>query len=145
MEIYTKYGEAVKFVTEGCLYVAGARGYSPWAGRLEHAYTLRDLHAAETARALAFQSVLLLGDASSIRAARAYTASVWEALKYARGEIAGEDGWRRCLDQISATRDDYFAAVRTELQIPPAGATPRVRDQLWPRLANPGAASPDES
>jgi hypothetical protein len=126
---YSDYAAAVKKL----IYVAGrttaARGIGT-AQPIELDQGLAELVAAETARSVCWEQVLLLGNQETILAARAWHERAWQLNYFASGRRTGQAEWEEELEAVNRARDEYYRCARTSLGInavlPHAG---------WPRQA----------
>jgi hypothetical protein len=122
LEAYSDYAAPVAESMTACARLAATLGLAEtdW-GRGMHPVsveeglsTLADL---ERIRSSRWQKVLLLGDAHSVSAARAWHQAVWQIIWYARGMKKGAAEFRRAyLDAVDA-RDAFFASARDDLGV----------------------------
>jgi hypothetical protein len=71
----------------------------------------------ERVRSSRWQKVLLLGDANTVAAARAWHQAVWQIIWYVRGMKEGADGFRRAYSEAVDVRDAFFASARDDLGV----------------------------
>ncbi|MFD9518037.1 hypothetical protein [Streptomyces sp. NPDC059979] len=109
--------------------IGAARGFANVADPLEPGEGLVQLAEAESRRAAEWESVLLVGDAEAIGAARAWHEAVWNVELYARGLRDDPAGWAIAEKRVSEARDLFYARARRDLGIagppPPSGNWPR--------------------
>ncbi|MCL3996389.1 MULTISPECIES: hypothetical protein [Streptomyces] len=90
---------------------------------------LAQLAEAEARRATEWETMLLVGEAETIAAARRWHESVWNVELYARGLKDDPAGWETAVGQMSRARDGFYALARRDLGIigppPPSGNWPR--------------------
>ncbi|MFD5101638.1 hypothetical protein [Streptomyces albidochromogenes] len=126
---YASYATTLKDQLRVAQRIAAARGFADVTDPLDPAEGLAQLAEAESRRAAEWESVLLVGDAESIGAARAWHEAVWNVELYARGLRDGAAGWADAVKQVSHARDTFYACARRDLGIagppPPSGNWPR--------------------
>jgi hypothetical protein len=129
LETYASYANVVKNQLNVAQRISAARGFQHALDPLDPDEGLAMLAEAEHARASEWESVLLIGDADTIAAARTWHEAVWNIELYARGLRDDADGWVRAIAAASAARDALYARVRRDLGIagppPPSGNWPR--------------------
>ncbi|MGW4443953.1 hypothetical protein [Streptomyces sp. NPDC004682] len=128
-EVYARYGNALKEQIWIIQRVGAALGYPDAADPLEAPEGHRLLAEAETRRATTWESFLLVGDAATVTAARSWHEAIWSLALHVREERHDADTWVRDLRRVSASRDAFYAAARSELGVagppPPSGNWPR--------------------
>ncbi|GAA1140706.1 hypothetical protein F4556_003473 [Kitasatospora gansuensis] len=126
---YMTYANTLKAQLRVAQRIGAARGFQNVADPLEPDEGLALLADAESRRASEWEAVLLVGDAETIGAARAWHEAVWNLELYARGMREDPAGWSRAYGQISQARDAFYACARRDLGItgppPPSGRWPR--------------------
>ncbi|BAL91277.1 hypothetical protein AMIS_60570 [Actinoplanes missouriensis 431] len=131
---YVEYGTAVKRVVRVASGMARTRGlsHSSEAVPLDRGRT--ELADAAAARAVTWESVLLLGHPETVRAARAWHQTVWQLEFFARGVLTSEASWVQALSEFERTRDEFYQCARRDLgmagYLPPALWPPRWFDRL---------------
>jgi hypothetical protein len=86
MQAYTEFGDAVKHVFHLATRIAASKGFPHSVEPMEpDAQANTVLSDAESARARAWEAVLLLGDPATVDAARAWWHEVWRFVWFARG------------------------------------------------------------
>ncbi|MEU6238095.1 hypothetical protein [Kitasatospora sp. NPDC047058] len=130
---YMTYANTLKAQLRIAQRIGAARGFENVADPLEPDEGLSRLAEAESRRASEWEAVLLVGDAQTIGAARAWHEAVWNLELYARGLRTDPAGWSRAERQISQARDAFYACARRDLGIvgppPPSGGWPRAWQQ----------------
>lgn len=128
-EIYGSYGNVLKAQLRIAQRIGAALGYPDVADPLPSAEGLPLLAEAESRRTAEWESVLLIGDAATIAAARRWHEMVWTIELLVREGCATPQDWTLALRQASAARDAFYACARRDLGI--AGAPPPSGE--WPR------------
>ncbi|MEU6486310.1 hypothetical protein [Streptomyces sp. NPDC046887] len=133
---YMTYANTLKAQIRIAQRIGAARGFENVVDPLEPDDGLILLAEAESKRASEWEAVLLVGDAKTIAAARAWHEAVWNLELYARGVREDVAGWARAEGRISQARDEFYACARRDLGItgppPPSGGWPRVWQQPDP-------------
>jgi hypothetical protein len=128
-EVYAGYGNALKEQIWITQRVGAALGYAHVVDPLEPAEGLRLLAEAEARRATLWESVLLVGDAETVAAARSWHEAIWTLELHAREQRQDAQGWTRDSQRVSQRRDAFYACARRELGVagppPPSGNWPR--------------------
>jgi hypothetical protein len=123
--VYTEYGHAVIRCVALARRVASGRG----VGHYPHPLTLDDgrteLSAAEAEREVRWESVLLLGSAEAILAARLWHRTVWTLRRAALGEL--DTDWSSTLAEAGHRRRAFYEAARRDLGV--EGSLPDVGDE----------------
>ncbi|MEU9453620.1 hypothetical protein [Streptomyces sp. NPDC048277] len=128
-DVYARYGNALKEQIWITQRIGAALGYANVVDPLEPAAGLQLLAEAEARRATLWESVLLVGDAGTVVAARSWHEAVWTLELHAREQRDDVEGWIRDSQRVSRRRDSFYAAARSELGVvgppPPSGNWPR--------------------
>ncbi|GAA2995450.1 hypothetical protein GCM10020229_04980 [Kitasatospora albolonga] len=128
-QIYVGYANALKAQIRIAQRIGAARGFANVVDPLDPVQGLVLLAEAESRRAAEWESVLLVGDAETVAAARAWHEAVWNVELYARGLRTDPDGWAAAEQGMSRARDAFYARARRDLGIagppPPSGNWPR--------------------
>ncbi|WP_199885580.1 hypothetical protein [Streptomyces sp. CB00455] len=99
------------------------------ADPLDPADGLPLLAEAESRRATEWESVLLVGDATTIAAARRWHETIWTVELLVREAPGDAETWTRAHRLVSAARDALYESARRDLGIegapPPSGQWPR--------------------
>ncbi|OSP44598.1 hypothetical protein B7767_04155 [Streptomyces sp. 13-12-16] len=130
LDTYASYANALKHQINIAQRMGAARGFQHAVDPLDPEQGLPQLAEAEARRAAEWESVLLVGDAETIGAAREWHEAVWNVELYARGLQHDPAGWEGAVRRMSRARDDFYALARRDLGIsgppPPSGNWPRV-------------------
>ncbi|MFJ8045713.1 hypothetical protein ACIRBX_34910 [Kitasatospora sp. NPDC096147] len=128
-QIYVGYANALKAQIRIAQRIGAARGFANVVDPLEPEEGLKLLAEAESRRAAEWESVLLVGDAETVAAARAWHEAVWNVELYARGLRTDPVGWAQAEQVMSRARDAFYERARGDLGIagppPPSGNWPR--------------------
>lgn len=118
MRAYAGYGDAVKKMAHISSRIAAGRGFPHSVEPLvPDAEALGSLEDANSARARAWESVLLLGDTQTIAAARAWHLAVWRLVGFARGQLAAMEEWETSVRETQTARDSFYDCARRDLGI----------------------------
>ena len=125
VEVYAEYGDAVKRVYVACKQIVDARalGSRDMHPTLEE--RVGELVRLSAERTSKWETVLLLGDARTIVAAREWHRLIWEMERIARGEGVAED-WEHAWTASYQARTSFYEAARRELGIADATLPPSV-------------------
>jgi hypothetical protein len=133
LDTYASYANSLKHQINIAQRIGAARGFQHVVDPLDPEQGLAQLAEAAARRAAEWETVLLVGDAETIAAARKWHEAVWNVELYARGLKNDPAGWERAVGQMSRARDDFYALARRDLGIsgppPPSGNWPRVWQQ----------------
>ena len=118
-EAYASYAQSVKDIISISDRLAAGQGVTPNHRPLPVTdENLEVLAVAGEKRALAWETVLLLGDTDTVRAARNWHEAVWRLERFARGEMAGEPGdWQKARTEANRTRSLFYESARKDLQV----------------------------
>ncbi|WP_404797503.1 hypothetical protein [Streptomyces pristinaespiralis] len=130
LDTYASYANALKHQINIAQRMSAARGFHHAVDPLPpEEEGLAQLVEAEARRAAEWESVLLVGDAETIGAARTWHEAVWNVELYARGRKEDQAGWEKSVARMSEARDAFYALARRDLGIagppPPSGSWPR--------------------
>ncbi|MGY4394011.1 hypothetical protein [Streptomyces sp. TE12347] len=128
-ETYGRYANALKAQLRVTQRIGASLGFADVADPLAPAEGLPMLADAESHRATEWESVLLVGDAATIAAARHWHETIWTVeLLVREGTVDGER-WTKAHRLASAARDAFYESARSDLGIggapPPSGQWPR--------------------
>ncbi|MER6786950.1 hypothetical protein ABT330_20425 [Streptomyces sp. NPDC000658] len=133
LEAYASYANILKQQLSIAQRMGATRGFPYAADPLDLETGRTQLAENEVRRAAEWESVLLIGDAETIGAARKWHEAVWNVELYARGLKDEHAGWTRAVQQVSRSRDAFYALARRDLDIagppPPSGNWPRAWQQ----------------
>ncbi|MEU4129945.1 hypothetical protein [Streptomyces wuyuanensis] len=128
-ETYGRYANALKAQLRIAQRIGAAIGFADVADPLRPADGLPLLAEAESRRATEWESVLLVGDAATIAAARRWHETVWSIELLVRDGEVDAEMWAGAHRSASAARDAFYARARHDLGIagdpPPSGEWPR--------------------
>ncbi|WP_200871679.1 hypothetical protein [Actinomadura welshii] len=128
-EIYANYANALKTQIGIGQRIAAHRGLAYTVDPLEPEEGMRLLAQAESRRQAEWEAVLLVGDAETVAAARAWHEGVWNIGLWVRGLKDDQEGWVAAVQRVSRARDDFYSCARRDLGIagppPPSGPWPR--------------------
>ncbi|MEV6394522.1 hypothetical protein AB0M39_07005 [Streptomyces sp. NPDC051907] len=128
-ETYGRYANSVKAQLRTAQRIGAALGFADVADPLQPAEGLPLLADAESHRATEWESVLLVGDASTIAAARSWHESIWTIELLVREGPVDAGMWTKAHQRASAARDAFYENARRDLGIagdlPPSGNWPR--------------------
>jgi hypothetical protein len=128
-ETYGRYANVLKAQLRVAQRIGAALGYSDVADPLEPAEGLRRLAEAESLRATEWESVLLVGDAATIAAARHWHEAIWTIELLVREGTPDPEKWTKAHRLASTARDAFYESARRDLGItgapPPSGQWPR--------------------
>ncbi|TKA04553.1 hypothetical protein FCI23_35995 [Actinacidiphila oryziradicis] len=126
---YAGYANTLKAQIRIAQRLGATRGFANVADPLELGEGMGLLAEAESRRAAEWESVLLIGDAETVAAARAWHEAVWNVELYARGLRNDPAGWERAERRMGQARDTFYMCARRDLGIP--GPLPTSGN--WPR------------
>jgi len=116
VEAYAEYGHVVKRVYVLCKQLVEKSPYLT-EGAAEPADGIPELRRLSAERASKWETVLLLGDARTIAAAREWHRAVWEMERIAFGKPANEEEWHRAFTAAILARIRFHEAARHDLGI----------------------------
>ncbi|MGB2571576.1 hypothetical protein ACPFP2_24450 [Micromonospora citrea] len=113
---------------------------------MDPAVGLPRLADADVRHTLAWENILLLGDASTVRAAQSWRDAVWSIEDLARGVANGDESLPDRLHRANEARDAFYRAARGGLDV--SGGTVAqselLRQRLGPTLTA-GSSQPGDS
>ncbi|WP_424569004.1 hypothetical protein [Streptomyces sp. CH-036] len=128
-ETYGNYANALKAQLRLAQRIGAALGFADVADPLPPADGLALLADAESHRATQWESVLLVGDAATIAAARRWHETIWTIELLIREGSVDAVKWTRVHRLASEARDAFYEHARRDLGIfgapPPPGEWPR--------------------
>jgi hypothetical protein len=133
LSAYADYSHAVKDQVALASRLAAGRGLDSRVEPLEPSQeNLAKLAEAEARRTQVSETLRLLADAETMRAASQMRESAWELVSFARGKAEGDGtDWNRAYSRYEEARDQYITRARGSLQV--AGsrvpASPRLRSR----------------
>ncbi|WP_327250211.1 hypothetical protein [Streptomyces sp. NBC_01244] len=128
-ETYGAYANALKAQLRLAQRIGAALGFADVVDPLPPAEGLPLLADAESHRATEWESVLLVGDAATIAAARRWHETIWTIELLIREGSVDAEKWTKVHRLTSAARDAFYESARRDLGIngapPPSGQWPR--------------------
>ncbi|RKS97229.1 hypothetical protein BX286_7045 [Streptomyces sp. 3211.6] len=128
-ETYSAYANALKAQLRLAQRIGAALGFADVVDPLPPAEGLPLLADAESRRATEWESVLLVGDAATIAAARRWHEMIWTIELLIREGPVDAEKWIKVHRLTSAARDAFYESARRDLGIngapPPSGQWPR--------------------
>jgi len=128
-ETYGRYANALKAQLRVAQRIGASLGFTDVADSLQPADGLPLLADAESRRATEWESVLLVGDAATIAAARRWHETIWNIELLVREGPVDAEMWTKAHRLASAARDAFYESARRDLGIagdpPPSGEWPR--------------------
>ncbi|MEU9655897.1 hypothetical protein [Streptomyces chartreusis] len=128
-ETYARYGNALKVQLRLAQRIGTAHGFQEIGDPLEPVEGMPLLAEAESQRAAEWESVLLVGDAATIAAARRWHETVWGIELLVRDGHVESEVWANAHKLMTAAREGFYRNARRDLGIvgeppPPSGAWP---------------------
>ena len=119
VEAYASYAQAVKDIITISSRIYDGRGIAVNPDALSSTQEdLALLESADTKRAALWETVLLLGHAETVIAARNWHESVWRLEWWARGRITGKhESWENARSEVNRTRSLFYESARKDLQV----------------------------
>ncbi|MFI6864351.1 hypothetical protein ACIBKZ_31410 [Streptomyces sp. NPDC050421] len=128
-ETYSRYANALKAQLRDAQRIGASLGFADVVDPLLPADGLPLLAEAESHRATEWESVLLVGDAATISAARRWHETIWTIELLIREGPVNSEMWTKAHRLASAARDAFYQGARKDLGIegapPPSGQWPR--------------------
>jgi hypothetical protein len=142
MQGYGEFADSVKEVFGLATRMAAGRGIAhavePLVPDAEAAAALAE---AESKRARAWESVLLLGNPETVDAARAWWHEVWRFVWFARGWLTDAGQWESALAESDAARQKFYDCARRDLGV---GGVVTAIGPPHPRWLRPGMGEPGD-
>jgi hypothetical protein len=114
---YAEYGYAVKNVFYLCGRIVNYLGFGAMPEHFDLEEALNELGRLASERTAKWESVLLLGTAETVSAARKWHRLVGKAQAFVREGRTNVDEWNILYDQINAARECFYEAARRDLDI----------------------------
>lgn len=128
-ETYASYANALKTQIRLGQRLAAHRGLEFTVDPLDPEEGMGLLAQAESRRQAEWEAVLLVGDAETVAAARAWHEAVWNVELWSRGLRNDQEGWTAALQYMGECRDRFYTCARRDLGMtgppPPSGRWPR--------------------
>jgi hypothetical protein len=117
LQVYASYSHTVKRVSELSKRICASRGLPTTAPPISVEQGLKELSDASIERAEVWESLLLLGDSSTVAAARSWHRSVWRMEAFARGQLGDPAEWRDAVKAADEMRHQFYETARWALGI----------------------------
>jgi hypothetical protein len=111
---YMEYAHAVKKVISIAMRLAAQRGVTADQHFMAPEYQLADMAAAEEARTVCWESVLLLGSDEAVQAGRRWHECVFRLELVASGQPA-DMSWAEAVQATSVARGGFYAAAKRDI------------------------------
>ena len=118
LEAYSEYAHAIKDVYKAASRLVTSRRPVPLAEPLDREIGLQFLEEARAQRTRAWETVLLLGDAATVRAARNWREAVWQVEQIATNPELAPAEWESSISAVDRARDSFYEAARGSLAVP---------------------------
>ncbi|BBC38917.1 hypothetical protein SGFS_102110 [Streptomyces graminofaciens] len=122
LTVYAEYARALKQTITLTYRVASHFGNDPHPHPLSPDEAAPLLAEAAVARDPAGEALLMLGTTEVVEKARAWVVLVIEMERFLDAGTRDPRAWQALLDRQRAAREQYYAAVRTDLALPPGHA-----------------------
>jgi hypothetical protein len=114
---YTEYANAVKQMVRLCRRIAETKSLLPTGQPIDLDAAFTAIAEAETERALKWETVLLLGEPSTIDAARTWHEQVWRLEHILREEHPDRDSFVNAYQDAMRLRNEFYGHARKDLGI----------------------------
>jgi hypothetical protein len=114
---YSEYAYIVKTLTSHCVRMAAARGVTERFTPVDIETGMEDYKKLSLERSAKWEEVLLLGDDSTIEAARDWHKLVWHLDKFARGLESDPEVFSLTYAEAGKARDRFYECARRDLKI----------------------------
>ncbi|MET8246448.1 hypothetical protein ABZV31_19705 [Streptomyces sp. NPDC005202] len=119
LAVYADYARALKKTVTLTYRVASHLGNDPHPHPLSLQEAEPLLAEATIARDPSGEALIMLGSPEVVEKARVWVVSVMEMERFLREGRQEPEAWQALLEQQRAAREGYYAAVRTDLALPP--------------------------
>ncbi|MEH0819642.1 MULTISPECIES: hypothetical protein [unclassified Micromonospora] len=140
LEAYSEFAQVLKEIQAISLKVLAAAAGDKYRSGLDRAEALPRLAEADIRHTLVWESLLLLGDASTVVAAQDWREAVWKLEHRARGVGENSEPLLELVQQANASRDRFYQAARRGLGV--GGGSVAQSDRLQRRLASENHTPP---
>lgn len=130
---YSEYANAVKHMVRLCRRIAETKGLLSTGQPIDLTTAFTALAEAETQRAAQWETVLLLGEPTTISAARAWSEQVWHLEHILREDHPEASSFTNAYRDAMRLRNEFYAHARTDLGIT-SGPLPEL---TWKSLEPP--------
>jgi hypothetical protein len=117
LQAYVEYANALKEVHSYALRLVDSRTPGPGLSDVERNDVLARLVEADLRRTKAWESVLLLGDAATVTAARNWREAVGELTRRVRGFVGEDLDVVAAVTRVNECRDRFYEVARSNLGI----------------------------
>src|SRR5215475_4637020 len=117
VEAYTEYARAIKDVYTAASRLATERIPVLSAAPVDRESGVRLLNEARAQRTKAWETMLLLGDAATVRAARDWREAIWQLERIAMDPSLGSSEWAQSIGAVDRARDSFYTAARGGLTV----------------------------
>ena len=114
---YSEYANAVKHMVRLCRRIAETKGLLSTGQPVDLDAAFAALAEAETQRAAQWETVLLLGEPTTISAARAWSEQAWRLEHILRADRPDPETFLNAYRDSMRLRNDFYAHARTDLDI----------------------------
>ncbi|HEU5475083.1 MAG TPA: hypothetical protein VFV67_30940 [Actinophytocola sp.] len=135
---YSEYANAVKHMVRLCRRIAETKKLLATGQDIDLDNAFADLAEAETHRAARWETVLLLGEPTTISAARAWSEQAWRLEYILREEDPDPATFLEAYRAAMRLRNEFYACARADLQIT-SGPLPELN---WKSLQPPAPDRP---
>ncbi|WP_030172618.1 hypothetical protein [Streptomyces sp. NRRL S-813] len=119
LSVYSDYARSLKKTVTLTYRVASHLGADPHPHPLPMAEAQPLLAEAAVAREPSGETLIMLGSKEAVEKARVWVAVVLEMERFVREGRREPEAWQTLLAQQRAAREGYYAAVRSDLELPP--------------------------
>ncbi|MEU0598518.1 hypothetical protein ABZ484_09745 [Streptomyces sp. NPDC006393] len=122
LSVYSDYARSLKQTVALTYRVASHLGADPHPHPLTMAEAQPLLAEAAVAREPSGETLIMLGGKEAVEKARVWVAVVLEMERFVREGRREPEAWQTLLARQRAAREGYYAAVRSDLELPPGHA-----------------------
>lgn len=133
---YSEYANAVKHMVRLCRRIAETKGLLPTGQPIDLDSAFTALADAETQRAAQWETLLLLGEPTTISAAQAWSEQVWRLEHILREDQPGTSSFTDAYRESMRLRNEFYARARADLDVT-SGPLPEL---TWKSLPPPPPA-----
>jgi hypothetical protein len=134
--VYAEYAELLKQMLRATLKLAAANGFRPLGAVAATGSAEEELADIESRRTAAFEKLLLLGDADTVRAIQNYTQLALSLMQEARRQPVDQAAWMALVRRLETARCAFHDAARIDLGVRPQPQT--ITDSMWSWYPEPG-------
>ncbi|SCG54253.1 hypothetical protein [Micromonospora coxensis] len=133
LDAYAEFARVLKEIQAISVRILAADTGDAHRSGMDPTVGLPRLADADVRHTLAWENILLLGDASTVRAAQAWRDAVWSIEHLARGVANGDESLSDRLHRANEARDAFYRAARGGLDV--SGGTVAQSELLQQRLS----------